>query len=147
MDDPCVFCAIVAGRAPAKIVRRWAETTAFTPLDPVTPGHVLIVPNEHVRDAIEKPAITMLTMGRATALAAEMGASNILTSVGAAATQSIFHLHLHVVPRAIGDMLLLPWGTTGDPHQPHWCKVADRLQHELDDARRSVDRVEGVLSP
>jgi histidine triad (HIT) family protein len=144
MSEQCVFCDIVAGRAPAQIVRRWPETTAFVPLDPVTPGHLLIVPNEHVRDAVEKPNLTMLTMGRAVSMAAESDSANILTSIGAPATQSIFHLHIHVVPRATGDMLMVPWGTTGDPHAPHWCKVAERLQRELDEFNHIRS---GVLTP
>lgn len=143
-DQPCVFCDIIAGRAPARIVRRWAETTAFAPLDPVTPGHVLVVPNQHVRDAIENPSVTMLTMGRAVALAGERRYSNILTSNGAPATQSIFHLHIHVVPRMPNDQLMMPWGTTGDPHAPHWCAVAQRLRDELDEHERVRS---GVLSP
>lgn len=143
-SEPCVFCDIVAGRAPARIVRRWPETTAFVPLNPVTPGHVLIVPNEHARDAVDKPNVTMLTMARAVALASEHQASNILTSIGRAATQSIFHLHIHLVPRANDDQLMLPWGTTGDPHAPHWCAVAQRLRDELDEH----DRIRsGVLTP
>ena len=143
-EQPCVFCDIVAGRAPATIVRRWAESTAFVPLDPVTEGHVLIVPNEHVRDAVVKPSVTMLTMARAVALAGEHASANIMTSIGAPATQSIFHLHIHVVPRVAGDQLMLPWGTTGDPHAPHWCKVAQRLQDELDEHDRLRS---GVLTP
>lgn len=143
-DEPCVFCDIVAGRAPAQIVRRWPETTAFVPLDPISPGHVLVVPNQHVRDAVESPSVTMLTMGRAVALASEYHSSNILTSNGAPATQSIFHLHIHVVSRMPNDQLMLPWGTTGDPHAPHWCAVAQRLQDELDEHDRARS---GVLTP
>lgn len=121
----CVFCDIVAGAAPAQYVRRWADATAFVPLDPVVDGHVLIVPNEHVRDAVERPAVTAAALLRAAELAAEHEASNILTSIGSAATQSIFHLHWHVIRRAPGDQLMVPWGTTGDPHNPHWCRVAE----------------------
>lgn len=112
----CVFCQIISGVEHAEIVYSWSDAIAFTPLDPVVSGHVLVVPKVHVRDAVESPAVTAFAMARASELAAAYSASNILTSVGAAATQSVFHLHIHVIPRLTGDQLMIPWGTTGDPH-------------------------------
>jgi diadenosine tetraphosphate (Ap4A) HIT family hydrolase len=57
------------------------------------------------------------------------GSWNIITSIGKAATQSIKHLHVHLVPRTEDDKLMVPWGTIygDDPTAPHWCKVADDL--------------------
>jgi histidine triad (HIT) family protein len=127
----CVFCGIIAGGEPATILRDWPDALAFVPLNPVVDGHILVIPKVHVRDAVENQAITALTMGRAAEIAADYGASNILTSVGAAATQSVFHLHIHIVPRRAGDELMLPWGTTGDPHEPHRCPGMDRLTRDL----------------
>ncbi|MCU1680949.1 MAG: hypothetical protein JWQ81_1688 [Amycolatopsis sp.] len=132
----CVFCEVVAGTAPAAIVREWPDAVAFKPLDPVVEGHVLVVPREHVDDATTDPVVTAYTMHRAAELAREMDHSNILTSIGKPATQSIFHLHIHVIPRATGDQLMLPWGTTGNPHDPHWCKVADALNAKLNATAR-----------
>ncbi|GIH26820.1 hydrolase [Acrocarpospora phusangensis] len=109
IDQSCVFCDIVAERAPATVIRAWPETIAITPISPVTPGHVLVLPRTHVSDVADDPDVSGLTMTRAAELAAEHPAANIITSRGAAATQSIFHLHLHVVPRAHGDALPLPW--------------------------------------
>jgi histidine triad (HIT) family protein len=140
VNGNCVFCAIVAGTEKALIVQSWSKAIAFTPLNPVTPGHTLIVPREHVVDAVQNPSITALTMTYAAHFARRYAASNILTSVGAAATQSVFHLHVHVVPRRPGDQLMLPWGTTGDPHAPHWCKVANGLARELEQLRAGVER-------
>jgi histidine triad (HIT) family protein len=108
MSD-CVFCEIVAGRSPATIVRRWPNVTAFVPLNPVIDGHVLVIPNHHVPDAVASPGAAAMTMRRAAELAGEAASSNILTSIGAPATQSVFHLHIHVVPRRVGDGLALPW--------------------------------------
>ena len=106
----CVFCRIVAGRAPAKVVREWDYAMAFVPLNPVTEGHVLVVPREHLTDALEYPWMTGRTFCAAATLAKETGgACNLITSVGAAATQTIKHLHVHVVPRREGDGLALPW--------------------------------------
>ena len=131
----CVFCGIIAGTEPATIAREWAEAVAFVPLDPVVDGHVLVVPREHVRDAVQRPCVTAVVMAHAAELASEYSSSNILTSVGAPATQSVFHLHVHVVPRQAGDQLMLPWGTTGDPHEPHRCKGMDQLEAELAEYR------------
>jgi histidine triad (HIT) family protein len=130
--EPCVFCEIVAGRSPAEIVCTWPDATAFISLDPVTPGHTLVVPNEHIADAVERPGATAMVMQRAAELASEYQYSNILTNTGTPAHQSVFHLHIHVIPRSADDQLMLPWGTTGDPHAPHWCRVAERLQRQID---------------
>jgi diadenosine tetraphosphate (Ap4A) HIT family hydrolase len=105
----CVFCEIIAGRAPATVVREWPEAIAIHPKDSVTPGHVLVISREHVANVGTDPAVSARTMARAAELAAELPAANIITSMGAAATQTVFHLHLHVVPREHGDGLTLPW--------------------------------------
>lgn len=127
----CVFCRIVAGTEHAMIVREWSEAVAFVPHDPVEGGHLLVVPREHVRDAVDRPFVTAMTMAHAAELAADYSSSNILTNVGAPAGQSVFHLHFHVIPRFAGDQLMVPWGTTGNPHDPHWCKAAERLSVEV----------------
>jgi len=106
-DPDCVFCDIVAGDSPADIVTEWLDTIAFVPLNPVTEGHVLIVPRRHVRDALDVPAVTAATMKRAAEYAEHP--CNLITSAGAAATQTVFHLHIHVVPRRADDGLALPW--------------------------------------
>lgn len=105
--DECVFCRIVDGAEPAEIVRRWDETIAIVPLRPVTQGHLLVLPSMHVVDALDDPVAAASTMYRAAELAEKP--CNIITSVGAEATQTVFHLHVHVVPRQPGDGLALPW--------------------------------------
>uniref|UniRef100_UPI003F4953B9 HIT family protein n=1 Tax=Streptosporangium sp. CA-235898 TaxID=3240073 RepID=UPI003F4953B9 len=110
MDTPtCVFCAIIAARAPATVVRAWPETIAISPRHPVTPGHVLVIPHTHVPDVGTDPWVSARAMSRAAELAATLPAANVITSRGAAATQTVFHLHLHVVPRVQDDGLPLPW--------------------------------------
>jgi histidine triad (HIT) family protein len=112
MSADCVFCAIVAGRAPATVVAEWPETIAIVPLGPVVDGHVLVIPRLHVLNAAEEPDITASAMYRAAQYARDLEQPfNIITNAGAAATQSVWHLHLHVVPREFGDGLVLPWGT------------------------------------
>lgn len=105
----CPFCDIVAGTAPARVVREWPDALAIAPTDGVTAGHTLVIPKTHVADVGVDPEVSAATMLRAAELAAELGPCNIITSRGRAATQSVFHLHLHLLPRRGGDGLALPW--------------------------------------
>lgn len=108
----CAFCDIASGTAPARVVRRWPDALAIRPRGGgCTDGHLLVLPTAHVADAAADPAVTASAMARAAELAAGYDACNIITSRGAAATQTVFHLHLHVVPRYDGDNLSLPWPT------------------------------------
>lgn len=111
MSTACIFCAIARYEAPAEFVAEWPDAVAFRPLGPVTAGHVLVVPRTHVVDFIEDPAVSAATMRRAAQLAGTLmyGAVNLITSQGRAATQSVFHLHIHLVPRRKDDGLALPW--------------------------------------
>jgi histidine triad (HIT) family protein len=105
----CPFCEIVASRAPATIIREWDDALAIVPLDPVVDGHVLVIPREHVADFVDDPAVSARAMYRAAELCDDFGSYNVITSRGRWATQSVFHLHLHVLPRAKDDGLALPW--------------------------------------
>lgn len=113
----CIFCAIVAGQAPAHRIAESAAAVAFLDVNPATRGHTLIVPKRH---AIDLFAIDTDDLSACAALAQQvaghlrdtLGADgvNIMNSNGAAAWQSVFHFHLHVVPRYAGrDGLALPW--------------------------------------
>jgi histidine triad (HIT) family protein len=109
-NDPCVFCEIIAGRAPATIVREWPDALAIVPLGPVVDGHLLVIPKAHVPDFGHDPDVSADTMWRAALLAQKSDQPmNLITSRGREATQSVFHLHLHLVPRADNDGLALPW--------------------------------------
>lgn len=107
----CTFCQITRRNVTVKMPRHmsWPEpgVMAFEPLNPVTPGHMLVVPAAHVPDALTNPATTGLVMQVAARIA--QGPCNLITSCGAEATQTVFHLHVHVVPRFEGDGLALPW--------------------------------------
>jgi histidine triad (HIT) family protein len=121
----CVFCEILYGNQPAQIVYDGIVTLGIVPLNPVTEGHVIFMPRKHVRDASEEPSVAAAVMGDATQYIqhlrrrSDSGPNspdfNIITSIEPAATQSVFHLHLHVVPRTVNDALALPWhsGKTG----------------------------------
>ncbi|MCX5426095.1 HIT family protein [Streptomyces sp. NBC_00078] len=107
----CPFCRIAAGAAPAVMVREWDDAFAIRPRSGgVNEGHVLVIPRRHVADAVEDPTVSGATMTRACELGAELDCDlNLITSVGEYATQTVFHLHIHLVPRTAGDGLPLPW--------------------------------------
>jgi histidine triad (HIT) family protein len=117
MADPdCVFCKIVAGELPATIVAEDERTVAFMDISPATRGHALVVPRAHAADVHEiDPADLQAVAVAAQRLAARvrdrLGADgvNLLNSSGAAAWQTVFHFHLHVIPRYESDPLRLPW--------------------------------------
>lgn len=116
LAPPCIFCDIVAGRAPATVLADGISNIAIVPLDPVTPGHFIVLPRAHVADMYEDPSVTGDVMHDAALWARTFAdrderyaSANIITSRGRPATQSVFHLHVHVVPRATNDGLALPW--------------------------------------
>lgn len=104
--DDCVFCGIVAGTVPCLKVAEDATTFAFMDIDPGADGHLLVVPKRHSADLVEIPAedlaATTLTAQRIARVAVSaLGADgvNLLNCCGAAAWQTVFHFHLHVIPR------------------------------------------------
>jgi histidine triad (HIT) family protein len=106
VSDDCVFCRIVRGDAPAAFVYEDEEIAAFLDLYPVHAGHTLVVPKTHVTDLLACPGELagrlFAVSGRlAPAVVAAAGADgfNIWTANGRAAGQSVFHLHLHILPR------------------------------------------------
>lgn len=108
---PCVFCEIVADRAPAVRVYEDEDYLGFLDIRPFTRGHTLVIPKQHSVDLTDTPApilAGMLTVGqriaqatRASGLAAT--GNNVAINDGKSAFQSVFHIHLHVVPRRDGD--------------------------------------------
>ena len=103
----CVFCKIARKEAPATVVAEWDDCLAFVPLNPVVPGHVLVIPKAHRDDFKQDPFVTASVMYKAAMLA--RGPCNLITSAGKEATQTVFHFHVHLVPRRDGDGLMLPW--------------------------------------
>ena len=121
----CLFCGIVAGDVPAQIVDSDDATIAFMDINPATRGHALVIPRAHTADLIEiGDADLAATMVAARRLAARMRETlqpagfNLVNACGAAAWQTVFHFHVHVVPRYEGDPLELPWvPAPGDPDE------------------------------
>jgi histidine triad (HIT) family protein len=111
----CPFCKIVATKTPTRIIFETASTLSFFPLHPATPGHTLVIPKDHAPDlwSIGKGSFldTMSTARRVANVLKQVldpEGMNIINSTGSAATQTIFHFHVHLVPRwsddAIGDI-------------------------------------------
>jgi histidine triad (HIT) family protein len=117
MTEPdCLFCGIVAGSIPSQTIDSDERTIAFMDINPATPGHALVVPRVHSADLLEISSEDLT----ATALAAQRLAQrmkdvleadgiNLINACGAAAWQTVFHFHIHVVPRYEDDPLKLPW--------------------------------------
>lgn len=122
MSATCVFCKIAAGTAPAKVVAEWPSAIAIVPLNPVVPGHVLVIPRKHVKDASESPELTGFVAFKAAELARDRtggGDYNLIVNCGSAASQTVPHLHWHIVPRHEGDELSLPWTNQHRPAPTH----------------------------
>ena len=115
-DPDCLFCKIVAGEIPATIVAQDERTVAFMDISPATRGHALVIPREHAADVLtidpdDLQAVVVVAQRLAQRAREQLGADgvNLLNSSGRAAWQTVFHFHLHVIPRYEGDPLRLPW--------------------------------------
>jgi histidine triad (HIT) family protein len=117
MADPdCLFCAIIAGSIPSQTIDSDDRTVAFMDISPATPGHALVVPRVHSADLmeIEEEDLTASVLA-AQRLARRMkevldaDGIDLINACGAAAWQTVFHFHIHVVPRYEDDPLKLPW--------------------------------------
>ena len=115
-DPDCLFCKIVAGELPSTTIHEDERTVAVMDINPATRGHALVVPRAHARDQHEIDpddlAACAQTAQRLAGRAREvLGADgvNLLNSCGEAAWQTVFHFHLHVIPRYADDPLRLPW--------------------------------------
>jgi len=136
MATDCLFCGIVAGDVPAQIVDSDEHTVAFMDINPATKGHALVVPREHSADLMEISGEDLSrTMNAARRLAQRMRETlepdgfNILNSCGPAAWQTVFHFHVHVVPRYDNDPLKLPWIPRGGDEQ-EIAAIADRVRDD-----------------
>jgi histidine triad (HIT) family protein len=135
VSDDCIFCAIAAGEAPATMVAEDERTVAFMDISPATDGHLLVIPRAHYEDVLVIDDGDLdATMHTARAMARRvkdrLGADgvNLLNSCGRAAWQTVFHFHVHVIPRYDDDPLKLPW-------------VPE--QGDMDAIKRTADKLRG----
>lgn len=119
-EPDCIFCGIVAGKTPATTIAETERAIAFMDINPVTPGHVLVIPRSHSTDLLDTPAddltaCILLSQQIARRAKDRLGADgvNLLNCSGEAAWQTVFHVHIHVVLRWKDepgkDRLGLPW--------------------------------------
>ncbi len=137
MADPdCLFCGIVDGSIPSQTIDSDERTVAFMDINPATWGHALVVLRSHSADLLEiGPEDLNATMLASQRLAGRMkevldaDGVNLINACGAAAWQTVFHFHIHVVPRYEDDPLKLPWiPEPGDSDEI--AQIADKLRGE-----------------
>lgn len=139
-DDGCVFCGIVAGELPVSTVADTGAVLAFMDIDPVTPGHVLVIPREHLPDLADLTddlAGEMMAVARRVAAALRRSdlrceGVNLFYADGEAAFQEVFHAHLHVFPRYDDDGFTIGarWGS--NPSRDELDAIAADLGGHLD---------------
>ena len=115
-EPDCLFCQIVAGQIPSERIDEDERTVAFMDINPATRGHALVVPRRHAANLLEIDsqdlAATMTAAQRlARRVKERLGADGVnqLNATGSAAWQTVFHFHVHVIPRYEGDPMRLPW--------------------------------------
>jgi histidine triad (HIT) family protein len=123
MSD-CIFCAMVNGDVPCRRIYEDADSLAFLDVAPATRGHTLVIPRRHVRDIWDLPEAVAGNVGVATAKVATLlrdrlapAGLNVMQANGEAAWQSVFHLHVHLVPRYDADELTRAWTPTLAPEE------------------------------
>jgi histidine triad (HIT) family protein len=117
MRDPdCLFCKIVAGEVASERIAEDDRTVSFMDINPATRGHALVIPKAHAANLLEidpddLTAVALAAQQLAKRVPQALGAEgvNLINSCGSAAWQTVFHFHLHVIPRYADDPLKLPW--------------------------------------
>ncbi len=142
-DTECPFCEIVHLDDPdVREIYRDENVVAFFPTDPAVLGHVLVVPKTHVPDIWELDSATVSQLAHATKRLADLiheslvpDGLNIIQSNGSAATQTVFHLHIHLVPRYEVDAMGPIW-----PHETSYSETEKDAVHQKlrQNARRMV---------
>lgn len=133
----CLFCGIAAGAIPSTPVAEDARALAFMDIFPAAEGHVLVIPREHHDDALDASEDALAAcmalaarVGRAQEAALGATGATFLSCARPDGWQTVFHLHVHVLPRYPGDGLAIPWPVApGDPDAI--ARTADRLRAAL----------------
>lgn len=142
--EDCEFCDIAHGKdRSVEIVCEGESWIAFFPLSPATPGHTLVIPRTHVADLwkVAPPLdaeimAAVIRVGRAIDRALKPDGMNLITSAGETAEQTVFHLHLHIVPRWKRDGFGRIWPVEGKFEDADLENVADRIREACANAWR-----------
>ena len=133
----CLFCKIANGEIPANIVYEDDLTLAFLDINPVNPGHTLVIPKKHFRNIFDieeeqAEAVMRTTLKVANAIKSSLrpDGMNLFQCNEAAATQEVFHFHLHIIPRFEDDSIVLQWNQQqGEPEELK--KIAKKIKASL----------------
>jgi histidine triad (HIT) family protein len=137
--ETCVFCEIIAGRAPASVVLEDELAVCFLDIQPVNPGHALVVPKNHASGLADLDletakhlfALALRVQHAIRASGLRCDGINVLAADGASAGQEVDHLHLHVIPRFEGDSLVIKYDWTVAPTREELDGVARQIHHAL----------------
>ena len=132
MSDDCIFCQIIADKAPCYPVHETRYTRTFLDIFPSAPGHCLIVTKQHSDDIFDATPESIAMVGHVSTLIAhtlreelQCDGVGMFQLNGAAAGQTVFHYHMHVIPRTAGDDLSIHSRVPGDPDELQ--AMAERL--------------------
>jgi len=137
-DLDCVFCRIVADTRQCTMIAEDESTLAFMDIHPANDGHCLVIPKAHFATIFDIPPNAFAEVGRmvarvAVAVRDALGPSglSLVQANGAAANQTVGHLHVHVLPRRDGDALMLNWPRTGDADPVRIAELAGRIRRHM----------------
>lgn len=147
---PCIFCELIHGGGEVSICYEDSQALAFMDIQPVNPGHVLVVPRAHYDSLVDMPAdLIRHLFDVSTQLApivrrlADADGLNIIVNSGASAGQDVFHYHVHVIPRRADDgfSVSLPFAGSTPPDRTLLDAMAARIISELRDPCRATSGV------
>ena len=137
MSDSCIFCRIAALEIPAEIVFEDQHSVAFLDIDPLFPGHTLLVPKGHCETLTDLPAVQVAPLFQnaqilTRAIESAMEADGSFLGVNNRVSQSVPHLHIHIVPRRKKDGLKgFFWPRKKYESDKHLSETAEKIRHEL----------------
>ena len=136
-DPNCIFCKIVAGEVPCFKLCEDADTLAFMDINPVHDGHCLVIPKAHSPNVFEiapedfaAAARTAAKLAKAVNAAVQPDGINLMQANGEGAGQSVWHFHLHIIPRRSDDGLLFNWDPKPGDHA-RIDEIAERIRSLL----------------
>ncbi|MDE0309533.1 MAG: HIT family protein [Acidiferrobacterales bacterium] len=137
-DANCIFCGIVAGQIPSIKIYENAQVLAFMDINPVSTGHVLVIPKGHWRDLFDMPdeqlglvAAAVRKVAQAVKTVLNPDGISITQANGKGAAQSVLHYHVHIVARTMGDELKINWELVAGDMDAIGA-VASRIRQQLE---------------
>ena len=138
MNNNCIFCKIIAGEIPSATLYEDADFKAIMDIAPAAKGHVIILSKKHEANLFElddetagKAILVARKLAKAIQEELQCDGINLLQNNGEAAGQTIFHFHMHLIPRFVGDQMMIPWDhkTYGEGEASALAAaIADRLK-------------------